>query len=679
MTHATLRGTTAMVLVALATCPALAQDTDIVVAGDTDILTTNDEGYLGELVLTGGKRDIAVGSSVARTVIDQEEIEDRQGSTIAQLIDSVPGVSLVNGSTPQGSAISIRGFGSTSAYGTDQKVAILVDDATTGSEELYRIGTQLFTDPYLYKSVEVLRGTIGSFEYGSGIVGGVVKLETIDASDMTGGEPGVKFRQTLGYTSNGEGWSSSSTAAWQVNDKAEFLLNFSYRDVENYKDGSGETIENSDFATPSYLAKAKFYLGDTKEHSLTFSMSQTTSVEKDVPYDQFGTTTDSFGNVDRTTETRTATIKYGYNPAGNDLIDLTATLSYSDQEISSDYISGSSAIEAYYSGISALGDADQSYQTTKLTVKNTSLFQTGVVSHELLTGVEFMHRDREDAYAAPGGVDDRYSIFAIDQMEIGNLTFTPALRYENSSIDPYDESTYDHYENSGWMGGVSAAYKFDSGFAVFGSYALTSSFPIIDSLGSVDDMETLEKAETYEVGASYVGHDLFSSGDSFVVRGNYYWTTLWDITTYTDTSSIEIDGFELEASYALANGFYVDFNGTIAEGESYDDDGEATSYLRAPADGYNLTVGKKWADVWDLSWEMVRATDQYDSSGDELDDTTVHNLRATYRPQVSGFFDDTEVRFGIENAADLDYQSHLSSSSRTAPGRNYKVTVSKLF
>ena len=54
---------------------------------------------------------------------------------------------------------------------------VLGDGAAVGSEELYRIGTQLFTGPLLYKNAEVLRGTIGSFAYGSGIVGGVVKLE----------------------------------------------------------------------------------------------------------------------------------------------------------------------------------------------------------------------------------------------------------------------------------------------------------------------------------------------------------------------------------------------------------------------------------------------------------------------------------------------------------------------
>ena len=136
------------------------------------------------------KRDVETQTASPVTNIDQQEIDDRQAGTIAELVDTVPGVTLVNGATPSGSGINIRGFGANGTYGTDQLVMVQVDGATQGSEELYRLGTQLYTDPSLYKTVSVSRGTVGSFEYGSGVVGGLVRLETKDASDFTGGVPG---------------------------------------------------------------------------------------------------------------------------------------------------------------------------------------------------------------------------------------------------------------------------------------------------------------------------------------------------------------------------------------------------------------------------------------------------------------------------------------------------------
>lgn len=150
-----------------------------------------------EAITLESKRGVATDTAVPVTTINQREIDDRQAGTIAELIDSVPGVTLMNGNTPGGSGINIRGFGATGTYGTDQMVMIQVDDATQGSEELYRIGTQLYTDPALYEQVEVQRGTVGSFEYGSGVVGGLVRLRTKDASDFTGGRIGWASRQTL--------------------------------------------------------------------------------------------------------------------------------------------------------------------------------------------------------------------------------------------------------------------------------------------------------------------------------------------------------------------------------------------------------------------------------------------------------------------------------------------------
>ena len=82
--------------------------------------------FLGTIQLSESKRDVQTDTAVSVTEVDQDEINDRQAGTIAELIDSVPGVSLINGSTPQSSGINIRGYGANGTYGSDQKVAIIV-------------------------------------------------------------------------------------------------------------------------------------------------------------------------------------------------------------------------------------------------------------------------------------------------------------------------------------------------------------------------------------------------------------------------------------------------------------------------------------------------------------------------------------------------------------------------
>lgn len=646
----------------ISTTSAMAQD-----ALSEDVLDGVNDGVLvlDEIELKRSKRDIQTDTATSITVVDQEEIDDRQATTVAELIDSVPGVTLINGATPQGGGINIRGFGANSTFGSDQKVLIQVDGATVGSEELYRIGTQLFTDPALYKQVSVLRGLGGSFEYGSGAIGGVVLLETKDASDFTGGEVGFKFRQTLEGRTNGGGFASSSILAWQPTENFEVLGNFTYNSQDNLKDGSGETIGNSDFNLPSYALKMRGYFGDDRSHRLEFSFNNTQSSQRDVPYDSFATSAGFFGNVDRDIRTKNAVLTYGYNPADNDLIDLEVQLSYADQKIDQTAVGGPSNLR----------DADHRYETSKLLIKNSSLFTTGDLSHDLRTGIEFSTRDRLDAFAAPGGTDKRLAVFVVDEIDFGNgLTVTPGVRFEDQSIEG-NGTNDEKYDNSALMGGISAQYKFNNGWSVFGSAGYTESMPILDDLGTPLFMTQSEKARNYEIGTSYSNTGVFRDLDTVAFKATAYKTSVWDITSYRNVASVELTGLELEGRYALESGFYTDVNANFQNGDEIRTNGDVLDWRNTPSDQLRVTFGKRFDRTWDLSWEMV-ANASIDVNGTEKAGHVVHNLRATYRPQ-EGAFEGLEVRMGLENAFDKAYTPHLAT--RPAPGRTLKVSLAKTF
>lgn len=688
MVISVLRGSVALVCFGLA-FPAVAQD-------------KKGDGYLGELILTGGKRDLSFGTAVPRTVIDDEEIADRQGSTVGEVIDSVPGVQLINGTTPQGSGINIRGFGANTTFGSDQKIAIEIDGASVGSEELYRMGTQMFTDPMLYREIEVLRGTIGSFAYGSGIVGGVVKMETRDAADFTGGEPGFGGSQSFQLNSNGLGFVTSTNLAYQASEQFGVLANISWRAHENYKSGDGTKIGNSSFKTPSALLETTYRFGEALDHALKFSYSQTTADQKDVPYDQFDTTGGGFGNVDRATDTAQAALNYNWNPA-SDLINLNATLSYADQQIDYSYVPGSSPMEGTPSFPFLLQtvNANQRYQTTKLRVTNQAGFATGLIEHNLLAGLELQHRTRADNSdaGAPGGTQRRMAAFVINEMKLGNFTATPALRYERSTIrpiatvtDPNTGAVYNGSTADAVMGGLALDYAFGGGVSVFGSAAYTEGMPIIDDIPSgggfvpfatqLARLTTTEKSRTIEFGAEYNGDSIFARNDNLTLRANGYHTRLWDITSYLGTDTVETKGVELEASYSLASGLYMDMNATVAMGHKTGEDGIQTRWQNTIADQLQLTLGRKWDEHFDLSWEIVHVSDKRFASGDEIADSTVHNLRATWRPQQGrsqNWLQGAAFHFGVENVLDLDYNSHLSSEGRKAPGRTLKLSLTQRF
>ncbi|MEI4232411.1 TonB-dependent receptor domain-containing protein [Roseovarius sp. D22-M7] len=644
------------------------------------------DGFLGTLTLGESKRPVQTRTATPVTVIDEDEIRDRQAGTVAELIDSVPGVALVNGDTKQGSGISIRGFGSNQTFGSDQKVLIQIDGATRGAEELYRIGTQLFTDPFLYREAEVIRGTVGSFEYGSGVVGGVVRLETIDPEDLTGGDPGAALRQTLEFGTNGSGVALSSIGAWQPTEDLGFLVNYTRRRLGFPEDGNGDIINpgREEIDDPSILVKGKYRFGDAKAHALEASYQRTKSSQFDVPYDSFGNIT-FFGNVDREIEAETTILKYAFAPT-SDLIDLSLQYSHSDEQVDQSPVSCPASPVGSIPPCSGLLDADQRYETTTVTLKNTAFFETGMVAHDLTTGIEYINRKRADAFSAPGGEDDRWAIFAVDEIAIGTAwTVTPAIRYETSDIQGSTPPNDGNFSTDALMGGLSLRYAFDNGLAVFGSAAYTEVMPILDDLEFPDRITQTEKSRTYELGFSYDRQGLIRDNDTLALKLTWFDSELWDVTSFVGggpdsdpLDEIRTRGVEIEASYAMETGFYVDLNATWGEGDEVDGIGIVRDWRNQAQDNLRLTVGKVFDDTYDLSWEAIVADDiDTGDPGTSGSGYEVHNLRLTVAPEGNGVWQDTEFRFGIENVFDAQYTPNLAS--RPQPGRNFKVTLAKTF
>ena len=229
--------------------------------------------------------------------------------------------------------------------------------------------------------------------------------------------------------------------------------------------------------------------------------------------------------------------------------------------------------------------------------------------------------------------------------------------------------------------GLSLRYEFDTGFSVFGSAAYTENLPILDDLTNPVLINQSEKARTWEIGAAYDGANVFAQGDELAVKATYYDTNAWDVTTIrsftpgNSVDSIDRNGLEIELSYAMETGFYIDSNLDISNGDETLESGVIQDYRQNPADSLGITIGKKFGEEWDVSWEMV-ANARFDEGSTVTPGFAVHNLRTTYKPQ-GGALKGTEIRFGIENLFDRAYTSRLST--RPATGRNFKVTVGRLF
>ncbi|AJE48381.1 TonB-dependent receptor domain-containing protein [Celeribacter indicus] len=660
-------------------------------------LSTGEPIELDAITVATSQRGVQTDTATSETVIAQEELEARQASSMAELVDTVPNVSLINGSQPQGAAVSIRGLGTyAGTYGSDGKVAVVVDGVASGAEEIYRNGGMLALEPELFRQVTVTRGPGEGFRFSSGAMGGTIEAQTKDASDFLTPGDSFAFRQKFGYESNGDGLLTSSILAFAPDDRFDVLAFVGYRTIDEREDGDGVSQDATGFDQPSALLKANYRI--TPDSTLTFSYAYNEIPEEDVPYDAFDPTWDETF-VDRDTADTTAYLAYRYDPADNDLVNFEARLTYKHEEMK---ISSSAPDSA-----SGIFNADHDTTTWGLRLENEALFASGAIAHAVTTGIEYKERERraillpnavngvgQNDPSAPGGTDKSIAVYLADRMEIGErLTLTPQLRYEHQKLisekngdaqqcfgnacipsTPIPDGT--SYEKDAVTGAFSARYALTDAFAVFGTVAYNENLPILDDLRSAN-ITVSEKGVTHELGLSYDALDVFAGSDALRAKITGFQTRIWDVTTYSGVSDVDLDGFELELSYVHPD-FYVDFNGARTRGTINDSN---TPFDFVPADKVQLTLGKRFLDEQlDLSVGATHAWSQSRTEGSSAtapsDDWTTVALHAGYTPEA-GPLAGVELRASVENIFDETYSPYLSS--RNSSGRNLKLSIAKVF
>lgn len=659
-----------------------------------DVLT------LDTIILEESRRGVQTGTATSETIVDQAEIEARQASSMGELLDSIPNVSLINGSTPQGSAVNIRGLGAQAGtYGTDGYVAVVIDGVASGAEEIYRNGSLLSVEPDLFREIKVQRGPGESFRYNSGAMGGTVEAETKDASDFLSDGDTFALRQKFSFESNGDGMLSSTILAFAPSERFDVLAFYGHRKIEDGVDGSGNTREATGFEAPSVLLKMNFNL--TEDSKLTFGHTYTESPETDVPYDAFDPLWS--GNlVDRHMKDSTTYLAYKFAPVDSDLVNFEAHLFKKREEmkITSSTVSTN------------LTNTNHQTETVGLRLENVAQFNTGAIGHDLTTGVEFKERSRsailligpdagENDGTAPGGTDESISVYVADEISVTDaFTLTPQLRFEKQTLTsinnqdtlvcftaticiPYPaipDGTA--YTTQSWTGALAGRYELSNGLAVFGSAAYNENLPILDDLHSSTNREKTEKGTTFEAGVSFDGSDVLSGDDRLQAKLTAFKTHIWNGTAYSGINQTDLEGIELELNYASSL-FYADFAAAKTRGTI---NGTNAFFNYTPADTVQLTLGKRFMeDQLDIAIEAKHAFahDRTSNTG-TTGATAASNAWTTYALSVGytpdhGMFEGTEMRLSVENLFDTTYRPYLTNPNRNAKGRNIKFSLAKTF
>lgn len=645
---------------------------------------------LDTLFLSAGvaKVESAVPQSVS--TVDEQELEEIAPDTIGDALEGVPGVAGVGSASFFGQGFNIRGFGSSGSAAHESGIVQLID----GEEKYYESYRQgaLFVEPDFLKRIEVLRGPGSSTLYGSGALGGVISMETIDPGDLIPEGKTSGGRVKLGYSSNPDTMLGSIAWGWRPTRDFEALAAFAYRSLGDTKDADGDTIVRSNSDTPNVLLKARRSFGD---QYVEFSYQQLEAKGDNQDFNQlegaqvgaFGPFFPGWGVGDITTRDQVARLEWGYNPADNPFIDATVTLSYTNTM--KDVRQGDDPAEPIMDSL--LGRRE--YALWRLKAQNTADLSTADYQHHLTIGAETFAQDRTSTTTSsshPEGETRSAALFAWSELEYGRFTLNTGLRYERQRTQPKDSvtTTDARIDAESVEPQFGLMYRLNDDWSLFGSVAFVNRMPTVDELydgfggGAASPGLKDEKGKNIEIGVSYAASDVFASGDEAALKLTLFRNHIDDMIIRTNQpapspSYVNIDraylhGGELEANYLRGN---WQFGAAVSVVEGVDQDDVVLDTL--PNDRVALSASWQASDSWKIGARSILAKGRDKPDGSHRAGFGVHDIYAIWEPQ-GGTLEGITVNMGVDNVTDRDY-TPATYQTGPAPGRNIKISLSRAF
>jgi len=661
----------------------------------------NDDGDLiaDEITVYGGARDERglLETPNAVTVLDEDEIKRRQASTYEELIGDVPGVQIGGGPRGIAQEPNIRGF-------QDEQVVIRIDGARQNFNLAHR--GRFFTDPDALKRVEVLRGG-NSTLFGSGALGGVILLDTVDASDIVDPDDVIGGRIKGGFSDQGQEFIGSGTLALQYGD-FDALGFVSYRPMgEDIEDGNDNPIANSEIDSRNFIGKIGWSPGD---HRFEFSYNYYEDEGETPPNANVqGTSTNV---VNRELTYGTAKAEWTWAPEDNPFVDVNALVYFNDAEVTEDRI------------------FDGRLNETEYTTFGFELVNRSDVNFGLPVRLSYGIEGFEDEQTAttngaarlstPNATAQYFSAFVQGEVELPyGFTITPGVRFDDFSADP--EGNFPKLSDNElspklalqwqpvdqiqlWVN-ASQSFRAPSitelyndgthfGFTAPASNPFAPTLVFDNRFVPTPDLEP-ERSNALEIGARLSEESLVWEGDQFTFSANAYYAEVdnfidtvvtdfssiptFDFTTNTltflgTTTNRNVDaklwGFEAELDYD-ANDWFFGAGLTMPRGT----DGNGGNLGSIPQDRLVFTGGIRPFEGAEFGARatLLKGQDDVPTGGLTTDGTALFDLFASYSPE-SGPLDGASFRVGIDNVTDRTYQ--LSGNGLNQPGRAFKASAS---
>ena len=647
-------------------------------------------------------------------VVTRNEIDKDTPTNAAQVLQRLPGVSM----STSGWSINpvIRGL--------SQGRTLVLIDGDRESNNIWRRTDPLapVIDMGQIERIEVIKGP-ASVLYGTDALGGVVNIITRMPDYALKDEWTFKNSAEGLYTSVDEGWYGRYGLSGGGHG-FDFSLGVSGRDNDDYEDGAGREVNNSQFKNQTFDLKTRYFINPNHSISADFRIND---------IDDMGVTFKPDSPYFHYTEYDNRTCKLAYDGKDVGFFDsLHFKFFYTDQERSVD--------AKVFSNFKPVYTFKTSHVDSDSIGLNLHSFTNLNENHRLLTGISYSRetssstetllthakandklKARVDFEPIPDAETDLYAIFAQDEISIGDkIILTLGIRFDHIEMSSEDlpfritkftpggpKVKYDTIEVS------------DEDFNAFTwnvglLYSLTPNINLTANTGSGFRAPTVMELYAIRWGAKsvYWGNpDLdpersynFDLGAKFNYqrfRGvcNIYYNRVKDFIDrkvfpgeiwmgkpkdkFLNIADAELYGFEISGEYDLFPWLMLFGNMAYVSGE--DTDSGEDLYNIPPLNGLagarcHWNLGGK--DLWlELEGQFYNHQNNTAPGEDKTPGYSVFNLRSGVKVPVNRLIDNLTFTLNIENLFDKEYRTHqkVLDVSSNEPGLNIMAGIKAEF
>ncbi|EDX5005245.1 TonB-dependent hemoglobin/transferrin/lactoferrin family receptor [Salmonella enterica] len=482
------------------------------------------------------------------SVIDTADPENQTAASAADLLHSVPGITLSGTGRTNGQDVNLRGY--------DRRgVLVLVDGVRQGTDTGHLNST--FLDPALIKRVEIVRGP-SALLYGSGALGGVIAYNTVNASDllMEGRQYGFRV---FGMGGTGDHSLGMGASAFGRTDNLDGLIAWSSRDRGDLRQGDGSTAPN-DESINNMLAKGTWKIDGAQALSGSLRYYNNAAQEPKNPQ-EVAATSASNPMTDRSTIQRDMQLSYKLAPQGNDWLSAESTVYWSEARINAQNLDNTNEYRE---------------QTTKGgKVENRSrLFTDSFASHLLTYGGEYYRQEQKPGGATTGFPEakiDFSSGWLQDEITLRDLpvTLLGGTRYDNyrGSSDGYADVDADK-----WSSRAGMTISPIDWLMLFGSYAQAFRAPTMG--------EMYNDSKHFSIGRFYTN----------------YWVPNPNLRP--ETNATQEYGFGLRFDNLMLSDDALEFKASYFDTNAKDYISTTVDFAARTTMSYNVPNAKIWG--WDV-------------------------------------------------------------------------------